>query len=363
MIRLACAGGDEHISVYDVEKQKRTHLLKGHTESIKSLSAQPNSNNQVLASASRDGSLIIFDLRCNKTQFTIQNPIEYSNCDSDTLLVRHVNQIQKAHFELNDQQKQQRGALKSKHLNQQQQLANNRKHLPLSSLIYHTENQLISAAATDELIKVWDTRKIYSINHHSAKHNHQQLEPRPLYTFDQSTMIPTSGKKGFSNLLLNSSKTRLYSNCMNNYIYEYNLLTYKQSHTRTVNRQPFALAKSQLKSQPYHLNGSNFIKSCLSPCDQFILCGSSNSIAYIYSTNQNFNKSRLFRMKMPIIQLKGHTNEVTTVAWNPFDSNQVITCSDDNTIRCWNVKQEIDEIETKETNFFKVKHNFNFYFY
>lgn len=51
---------------------------------------------------------------------------------------------------------------------------------------------------------------------------------------------------------------------------------------------------------------------------------------------------------MPVIVLKGHTSEVTTVDWNPFDQNQCITCSDDNTIRVWNVRREMDLITSKE---------------
>ena len=37
--------------------------------------------------------------------------------------------------------------------------------------------------------------------------------------------------------------------------------------------------------------------------------------------------------------------------WNPFDSNQLITCSDDNTMRLWNVKRDIDQIKSAECNF------------
>lgn len=47
----------------------------------------------------------------------------------------------------------------------------------------------------------------------------------------------------------------------------------------------------------------------------------------------------------------GHTNEVTAVDWNPINSNQLVTCSDDNTIRLWNVKREIDMLRANECNF------------
>ena len=42
---------------------------------------------------------------------------------------------------------------------------------------------------------------------------------------------------------------------------------------------------------------------------------------------------------------------MTAVDWNPRDSNQIVTCSDDNTIRIWNVKREIDKLKSNECNF------------
>ena len=42
---------------------------------------------------------------------------------------------------------------------------------------------------------------------------------------------------------------------------------------------------------------------------------------------------------------------MTAVDWNPLDSNQLITCSDDNTIRAWNVRREIDMLKANECNF------------
>lgn len=48
-------------------------------------------------------------------------------------------------------------------------------------------------------------------------------------------------------------------------------------------------------------------------------------------------------------------NEVTTVDWNPFDSNQLVTCSDDNTVRLWNVKRDIEFAESKECNFCRAE--------
>jgi hypothetical protein len=156
--------------------------------------------------------------------------------------------------------------------------------------------------------------------------------------------------KGYSNLLFNNNRTLLYANCMNNYIYEYNFFTYNNNHTRILNK-----CETSEREYTFNLNQSNFIKSSLSNCDNFILTGSSDYNAYIYPTKFN-NIPFSLKNRIPVIVLKGHSNEVTTVDWNPLDSNQLITCSDDNTIRIWNVEREFEIITSKasECNFFKA---------
>ncbi|CAF0882115.1 unnamed protein product [Brachionus calyciflorus] len=338
---LACGGGDQFVSVYDIQTSQRTAVLRGQTESIKSITSIPQ-NPFVLASGSRDGSVFVFDIRCNKYQPTVEI-INELNIDAESCLFRAINTLNKAHYTETLPVNNQRSILKSKasnistphspsvnHHNQ------NRKSSPVACVLFQNDHFLISAGVTDGLIKVWDTRKIYTS---TSKKPH---EPTPVYTFDYQS--DSACKKGFSNLMFNGTRTHLYSNCMNHNLYESNMLTYDSRHTRVVNQ---ALRPRVHKN--FHLNNSNFIKSSISQCDNFILTGSSDFNAYIYSINQNSNLA-CFKKYLPVIVLKGHTNEVTTVDWNPFDPNQVVTCSDDNSIRLWNVKRELDLIETKECN-------------
>ena len=169
--------------------------------------------------------------------------------------------------------------------------------------------------------KVWDTRKIYS-----ASSTKKIVDQTPLYIFDNQAKanpfmpanIGGKNSKGYSNIILNHSGTKVYASCMNSNIYEYNLHTCNQSHTRILNS--YNICKSNLvissiettttitdETKPknrYHLNQSNYIKSSISQCDNFILTGSSDFNAYIYSTNRNMNCDK-FRKHMPVIVLKG----------------------------------------------------------
>lgn len=82
---IACGGGDQNVSIFDVNTGTKLALLKGHTESVKSI-AQLSINPFVLASGSRDGSVLIFDVRFNRST---------DPSDSNLSHIRAVNHINK----------------------------------------------------------------------------------------------------------------------------------------------------------------------------------------------------------------------------------------------------------------------------
>jgi len=344
----------------------RLAVLKGHTESVKSIAVIPQ-NPYVIATGSRDGSILIYDTRFNRT---IDTATTNNNNNEQVSNIRSINSIQPAHFidnntnntlsshsTNNSAAKSNRSTttslttnsniLKSKSSNQTSSNSTIVKRAsPVACVLFQNDNYLVSAGATDGLIKVWDIRKI-----HSSKQK-QSIETLPVYIFDNQPLPNQTINKGFSNLIFNSSRTRLYANCMNGQLYEYNFSTYNsQMHTRSLSTCNSQLLDEHNKPKlSYHSNQSNFIKSSLSQCENFILTGSSDFNAYLYSTNINCMSDE-FKNRMPVIVLKGHTNEVTCVDWNPFDSNQLVTCSDDNTMRVWNVKRELSEDVRNECNF------------
>jgi denticleless len=303
------------VSVYDVNTCERTALLKGHSESVKSITQIPN-NPFVISSGSRDGSILIFDLRCNKQ--LIESIDNLPNNTEQTVQIRPINTLNTAHFVENPSNPKHTGkgassVLKSKsstlnppsspstHHHHHTPSSAPKKSIPVSCVLFQNEHLLSSAGATDGLIKVWDIRKL------SLSSSKKQIEPLPIHTLDHlnhqiklSTATPsTKNTKGYSNLLFNSSRSRLYANCMNNNMYEFNFVTYNSNHTRSINPS-VASRDGKTPAAMCHLNTSNFIKSSISKCDNFVLTGSSDFNAYIYSTNIN-NNSYHFRKYMPVI--------------------------------------------------------------
>ena len=70
---LATASGDQTARIIDMRTQQTTHVLSGHTASVKQVRFQPG-NEHVLATCSRDGSIQLWDMRCRGSNSILQEP-------------------------------------------------------------------------------------------------------------------------------------------------------------------------------------------------------------------------------------------------------------------------------------------------
>lgn len=64
-----------------------------------------------------------------------------------------------------------------------------------------------------------------------------------------------------------------------------------------------------------HQNCTYYVKTCLSPDGRYIASGSSDELAYIWRTN---------KPGAPVVQLSGHTEEVTCIAWCGVGETKVL---------------------------------------
>jgi WD40 repeat protein len=65
------------------------------------------------------------------------------------------------------------------------------------------------------------------------------------------------------------------------------------------------------------LTGSFYGKACFSPDGRWVLTGSKDAHAYLWEADGDQGGAR------PPLRLAGHAGEVTAVAWNPTDADQV----------------------------------------
>lgn len=166
---------------------------------------------------------------------------------------------------------------------------------------------MVSCGAGDGTIKVWDLRRNYSC---------YKKEPLPK----NSLPYPgTSTLQGYTNLLFDPSRQRLYVNCMDHNIYCFNLGVY---------------ATQPIISYTGLTNSTFYIKSCLSPDGKYLISGSSDEKAYIWNIEHH----------LPIVSLTGHAREVTCVAWARTNDHRIVTCSDDARHKIWRINYDnLDE--------------------
>ncbi|PIK55187.1 putative denticleless protein-like isoform X1 [Apostichopus japonicus] len=282
---IVTASGDQSAVLWDAPSGKKKAIFKQHSGSLKSVSFGFQNNN-ILATGARDGSIIIWDTRCSESRKNRPVPIAtitkaHEDKDLSRVKPRWRRGMSKAMLNINPLQS-------------------------VTSVLFQSDNLLLSSGSADGIVKMWDVR---------ALPKKQKKTPDPYYGYHYGGN--SQGKHGFSSLTIDSSRSRFYANCTDGVVYAYDCVG-------VLSGQPAAKYSG-------HVNSTFYVKSLLSPDDQYLLSGSSDSNAYIWKTDEPD--------KPPII-LSGHSGEVTAVAWSPIDKTKVVTCADDCTMRIWRMKQE-----------------------
>ncbi|XP_015191632.1 PREDICTED: protein lethal(2)denticleless [Polistes dominula] len=275
-LKLVTVSGDHSAKLWDVSQSeiKQIDIFQAHLRSVKTAVFRPE-DKAIFATGARDGIIMIWDIRARHSA-----QLKADNC------------IFNAHSSV---------SVSNKH-------RKNRNHLSctqsITSLGFQDDNSLISCAAGDGVIKVWDLRKNYTVYKRDAMPKHSMY------------YAGSSLRNGFSSLLICPARITLYASCMDNVIYAYNISSY--------NTYPVA--------QFYgHQNSTYYVKTSLSPDGRYLTSGSSDEIAYIWHTK---------RSGEPIIKLSGHTEEVTCIAWCTVGETKIVTCSDDSCHMIWRIIAE-----------------------
>ncbi|RVE55724.1 hypothetical protein OJAV_G00228860 [Oryzias javanicus] len=278
--QLVTASGDQTAQLWDVKSGELLGSFKGHLCSLKSVAFTPEEK-AVFCTGGRDGNIMVWDTRCSKKDG----------------FYRHVNQISGAHHKAeanpSSKNKKRRSSLRGMAPSVDTQQS-------VTVVVFRDQHTLISSGAVDGVIKMWDLRKNY------AAHRH---EPAPLQTYPYAGSC-TRMRLGYSGLVLDSSRSNVMCNCTDDSIYMFNVCGVK--------RTPVAVFSG-------HQNSSFYVKSSISPDDQFLASGSSDNHTYIW---------------------KGHSEEVTSVVWCPTDFTKIASCSDDHTVRIWRLHRQTDEAQT-----------------
>lgn len=280
--------GDHTACLWDVAESapKRVVMFSHHTRSVKTAVFRPQ-DPTVFATGARDGRILIWDVRASNQPTVVVKP---DNCLANCHSLSFTPKTPSSHS---------KRARLDPH-----------RAISVTGLVFQDDQTLISCGECDGIIKVWDLRKNYNV---------YRREPLPKHAIPYSGM---STKNGYTNLIIDNARMRLYASCMDNYIYCFNISTY-----------------NSIPEQRYrgHENSTFYIKTSLSPDSMYLVSGSSDKNAYIWN----------IKYSEPIVKLVGHWAEVTCAAWCQKGDIKIVTCSDDARHKIWRIGRESLETDVK----------------
>lgn len=367
--------------------QKTTHDL-GHEDLVKQVRFQPGNPN-IVATATRKGKVSIWDLRCSGSDTPIENihatsvPLSsyHTPVSAETykpIQVRPIHIIEHAHgttgftniWSTNPKSGSVMGATSSANA---PDMSSSISVTCLSFLNTGRENLFVTGSSYDATVKLWDIRNMRS---------HRRHDGTPLST----TMVPLNhfGAKarrfGLSSLALSGDGKRLYTLCRDNTVYTYatsHLIDGQAPELSSSHSEPrrsaasnqsapgpiYGFAHSELRTNSFYPKLA--VRPATGNCGEILAVGSSDEVAVLFPTDERYHhyspmgsphalknppkipaktsKTRsnewfnptpnyipIYRNGVP---LKGHTREVTGVAWT--SAGDLVSISDDSRAICW----------------------------
>lgn len=276
--------GDHTACLWDVTESspKRILTFSNHTRSVKTAVFRP-SEPSIFASGARDGHVLVWDVR---------TPVS-----SAALVLKPDNSIMSCHSSFTP---------KTPGSSSKRPRIDTHRAISITGLVFQDDLTLISCGECDGNIKVWDLRKNYSV---------YKREPLPKHSIPY---CGSSTRNGYTNLLIDDARVRLYASCMDGVIYCFNVSTY-----------------SAVPERRYvgHDSGSFYIKAGLNADCTYLASGSSDRAAYVWNT----------RNSHPLLKLSGHRAEVTCASWCKSGDAKLVTCGDDARHYIWRIGRESPE--------------------
>jgi len=284
--KIVSVAGDNNLCVWDVGLHKclataRPPKVTEHQGCMKCLAVSPGG---VLASGGRDDAIIIWDVRSPDP--TVVNVVKYSH-----KLASHQGLLAKCCGRKAGQTTEGGRLLATK--------------ASVTALEFIDENKVVSCSDLDGVVKVWDIRMSYDRYTGLPK------------SFHSIPYAGTSSLKGYSSLVLNSAKTKVYVSCQDHTIYTFDVAQCDSTRPE--------------KTFTGHTNGARFYtKLALSADDRYLVSGSAENHACVYNTGPH-------APSRPVGKLMGHDNDVTSVAFTTDPRNPYVlaTTADDYQIRVW----------------------------
>lgn len=299
---ILTASGDNTVQMNDVETSAPVAVFRGHMQSVKKiapLAAEGQGGGQpfsrVFATASRDGSIRVWDERTPGSRTTLGGALVHQA--EITIPYAHTTPWGNGSGD--------------KVL----------KNCSVTDLISWNDGQvLVSSGDQDGRVKFWDLRMIQEppeCRHAKTK------RVEPFLDFNPTRMSKAGSRVyGISSIAFNQNNGSILANCRNGTIYLYGLselLSAGSTHQGSC--EPLARFQG-------HQIDSFYVRSCFSPCGNHIMSSSSDKKVYIWDVKNPAS---------PPTVLRGHTMDANGVDWNPINRNKVVSSGDDGSVRMWHL--------------------------
>ncbi|KAL9616885.1 MAG: hypothetical protein Q9160_008274 [Pyrenula sp. 1 TL-2023] len=387
---LATASGDQTSLIIDMPTQKTVACLTGHESSIKQVRFQPGSNDKVLATCGRDGSVHIWDMRCRDTDPSLAVVRNVNNHQIDLAdpprYPSTINKIRHAHPSLPFQATSSTFITANSTTTKRHRPTGPAPESSITSLAFlpaPRSHLFLTASSSTSHIRLWDLRTTYTTRRttHSSLSSTSNF-PTPLSTTSLPPShlpdYPTGTRSrnyGITSLVLDSSSspsdpstsTTLYASSRDHTIYAYNTshlilgsapdLSLTPSSNPPPPRRLASLSPSSYGLRPiYALRhpqlriSSFYIKLSLrkpSPANDYatpiLAAGSSDNCAVLFPTSPQYLRPEnrtdtgsdagipVYAHGTPLIS--GHQKEVTSVSWT--HGGDLVSVGDDFLGRCW----------------------------
>ena len=222
---LLTASGDQTAQIIDMPTQKAISVLGGHVSSVKQVRIQPGSNDKIIATSGRDGSIQTWDLRCKGTHRPVMNvkgsgdescQVTTYTLEDQLFYAARSSLIPDAHVDVENGSKSLQQPTRVAGENRvpwrSRPLRNEVSITAMSYLSAFNPHLLLSGSESCATVKLWDLRA-------SAR----QGRPSPLSTTQQPEFHNRHRQFGLTSMDLSGDGARLFTLCKDNTAYAYSV--------------------------------------------------------------------------------------------------------------------------------------------
>ncbi|KAJ1918150.1 hypothetical protein H4219_002791 [Mycoemilia scoparia] len=306
--KVIAVSADETCSLWDTTTQALVGSFMASTKTMRSVCAHP-SNPHIFVSGSRDAKIMVWDTRCNGAA-----------TQAGFLAHRPVDVIINAHGPSTARSRQNRKYRSARSLGKP---LSQTTSITGTQMLTHNPHLLASTCSYDGEVRLWDIRRYGS--HLGNAFPTPVATSKVLDKANRNSQMQRS--RGITSLHLDPTGTRLYTTCSDNSIRIYNAISLGEPLGE--------YTAPQLECKGF------FVRSAVSPDGRYLAAGSSSSVVNIWELDSFGLPLRKDRSD---IVLEGHMREVSCVSWKPQVSAtdpQLLTCSDDGTVRIWRSRPDI----------------------